>query len=164
MFWDHFLNVGLVSSLQINLANCSRFAWDHFFGRGRAGDFILFPFYKADFLLVSSYDPGLKYIPRIWKSLSMINAHGKTVQFCFYICSAGTTYRNPSSYHARQGRRFEKSKILDEKKCFVVFSVHECALESVWQLFHKLGMKIKRFQTNFLKIDLLVTEINRSTS
>ena len=36
-----------------------------FFGRGRAGDFILFPFYKADFLLVLSYDPGLTYIQRI---------------------------------------------------------------------------------------------------
>ena len=32
-----------------------------------------------------------------------------------------------------------------------------------WAFFHKLGMKIKRFQTNFLKIDLLVAEINRST-
>ena len=63
--------------------------WDDFFGRGRAGDFILFPFYKADFLLVSSYDPGLKYIPRIWKSLSMINAHGKSVQFIIHNHSTG---------------------------------------------------------------------------
>ena len=57
----------------------------------------------------------------------------------------------------------EKSKILDEKKSFVVLSMHETPLESIWQFLYDLGMKIKRFQTNFLKIDLLVAEINRST-
>ena len=39
----------------------------------------------------------------------------------------------------------------------------EKQLESIWQFLYDLGMKIKRFKTNFLKIDLLVAEINRST-
>ena len=52
---------------------------------------------------------------------------------------------------------------LGRKKSLVVFRVHEIALESFWQFFRKLGMKIKRFLKTFARKDVLVAEINRST-
>ena len=58
----------------------------------------------------------------------------------------------------------QRNKKYWSKKSKVVLSVHECALESIRQFFYDLGMKIKRFQTDFYKNDLLVAEINRSTS
>ena len=42
-------------------------AWDLFLGRRRAGDVLLLLFYITDFLLVSSYDPGMIYIQEIHK-------------------------------------------------------------------------------------------------
>ena len=65
------------------------YLWDDFFGRGRAVDLILFPFFVIDSFLVSSSGPEMKYIPRIWKSLRMINASRKTAQFIIHNHSTG---------------------------------------------------------------------------
>ena len=49
-------------------------AWDHFLERRRAGDVLLLLFYITDFLLVSSYDPGMNYIQEIHKENDVIAA------------------------------------------------------------------------------------------
>jgi len=65
--------------------------------------------------------------------------------------------------HARRGRRERNQRYWSKKKQLVNFRVRLMAQRLFRQFSHNLGMKIKRFQTNFMKIDLLVAEINRST-
>ena len=47
--------------------------WDRFLRRGRAVEMLLFCFYLTEFVLVSSYGPGMKYIQEIHKENDAIN-------------------------------------------------------------------------------------------
>ena len=51
------------------------------FVRGRAVDLLWFGLYYSETPLVSSYDPGTKYIPGIWHRLGTIGNSRKTAQF-----------------------------------------------------------------------------------
>ena len=48
--------------------------WDRFLRRGRAVEMLLFCFYLTEFVLVSSYGPGMKYIQEIHKENDAIVA------------------------------------------------------------------------------------------
>ena len=84
-----------------NCMHCSSFAptqWDHFWGSGRAVELLQFALYCSKSLLVSSYDPGVKYIQRISHRFDTVCTLHKTSQFYKSMCGAGTTYRNASSH------------------------------------------------------------------
>ena len=55
--------------------------WDHFLGRGRAVELLVWALFYSKSLAVSSYDPAQYYIQGILRRLATVLTLGKTTQF-----------------------------------------------------------------------------------
>ena len=74
---------------------CAWSSFDHFLGRGRAGDLLSVREFLLKTLAVFSYAPGLKYIQAIQRNSGVKIIPAKTRQFCLLnplLCCAGELY------------------------------------------------------------------------